>query len=90
MWRPPYSRRLSPAPWGITSWPAAMLLAIVFYALGSLPATAGAFGPAWTHTPYYARALPIDWLTAGAGGALFGYWSSQRVHEAHHLAENEQ
>ena len=31
--------------------------------------------------PLYARALPLDWLTAGSAGALLGYWLSARVHE---------
>jgi hypothetical protein len=33
----------------------------------------------------YAYALPIDWMTVGEGGALLGYWVSQRIHEIRHF-----
>ncbi|MFW6153756.1 MAG: hypothetical protein ACOC95_00900 [Planctomycetota bacterium] len=38
----------------------------------------------WALVPPLANALPIDWLCAGCGGAVGGYWVSSRIREARH------
>ncbi|MFW6133186.1 MAG: hypothetical protein ACOC8F_04760 [Planctomycetota bacterium] len=42
---------------------------------------------AWKLLPHYARILPADWLTGGCGGALIGYWMSERINEMRHLEQ---
>ena len=58
-----------------------ILVGILFYALASV-ASVGESVQDWIHVPYYARVLPIDWLTAGCAGAAFGYWLCQRFNES--------
>jgi hypothetical protein len=36
---------------------------------------------AWSRVPLPARVLPIDWLSAGVGGVLLGFWISSRLRE---------
>jgi hypothetical protein len=36
---------------------------------------------AWTSVPLPARVLPVDWLSAGVGGVLTGYWIACRIRE---------
>ncbi len=62
-------------------WLAPMVMGILFYMLG-LASSTGASGGNWTNAPLYAQVLPIDWLTAGCGGAALGCWFSQRSAEA--------
>lgn len=40
---------------------------------------------AWTQVRVISRVLPIDWLSAGCGGAALGYWMSSRIHESRRL-----
>ena len=73
-----------PTPCGAGAWMLPALLAVCSYVLA---ATAGV-GPGpqgWIEVSHYARALPVDWMTAGAGGAMLGYWVSLRVHEARYF-----
>ena len=44
----------------------------------------------WANLPLTARALPIDWLTLGAGGALAGYWIAARIREARFFEAQQQ
>jgi hypothetical protein len=56
----------------------------VFYAVGMLNAGRGVNLITW---PEPMRVLPIDWLTAGCGGALLGFWMAGRMKE-HHIFES--
>jgi hypothetical protein len=58
--------------------------AVVFYLLFGCTSVGGV-PDAWTRVQPYAYALPIDWMTVGEGGALLGYWVSQRIHEIRHF-----
>ncbi len=53
---------------------------LALYVLAAMAAVPGT-PLAWAGVPYYARPLPVDWLTVGAGGALVGYWFGSRYHE---------
>ena len=68
---------------------APLLAAVVFYAMAAfvpIPPTP----EGWIKVPLYARALPVDWLTAGCGGAVLGYWISWRIHELRLLEKEEE
>ena len=71
----------------------AVLLPLAFgVATYLLAGAAGVGGPpqGWIDVGLYARALPVDWLTAGSGGAILGCWTSQRMHEAKQLDRQEE
>ena len=75
----------------VVSWGSALLTGILFYMLAM--ASSGRVGPnVWIKVQLFARALPIDWMTAGGAGGVLGYWISERIHELRHIerhAENE-
>ena len=75
--------QLMPARFSLPCLAAPLVLAIGIYvsaAVGLEP-----FGPlTWATVPRLAIALPIDWLCAGCGGAVGGYWVSSRIREARH------
>lgn len=58
-------------------WLAPILLGVAMYlkqyALGGLDTLN------WTQVDLWVHALPVDWLTAGCGGAVGGYWLSRRL-----------
>ncbi len=64
----------------------AAAVAVVVYILGATSVT-GDSPQSWMSVPLYARALPIDWMTFGAGGGVLGYWVSERIHEARHYTK---
>jgi hypothetical protein len=75
------AQRLLPAPHIGAYLLAPLATAVVFYALASVVP----YGPqadAWDAVPLQARVLPLDWLTAGCGGAMLGCWIGQRMDEA--------
>ena len=75
------AQRLLPAPRVEAYLLAPLVAAVVLYALASV----ASYGPrveAWAAVPLYARVLPLDWLTAGCGGAMLGCWVGQRMQEA--------
>jgi hypothetical protein len=79
------SRCSSPA------WAAAVVLGAGSYVLAAVNAATFQSGPAtWVDVPACFQALPVDWLTAGAGGALLGYWVSSRMHESKFLEYHEE
>ena len=61
---------------------AVLLLGIVFYAKACLVPGGDL---AWVNIDPIAQALPVDWLAAGCGGAVGGFWLSSRLHDAKHL-----
>ena len=73
-----------PSPHGLVAMVLPMLTAVGFYAVGWAGAVSGQAAD-WTTVSILYRALPIDWFTAGGGGALLGFWISQRVHEFRHV-----
>ncbi|MFP4215217.1 MAG: hypothetical protein ACLFVH_04760 [Phycisphaerae bacterium] len=68
-----------------------VVLGVVIYLLGMF-ASAGPVEAhnAWLRVPPYAHALPLDWITAGVGGAGLGFWISSRIHELRHMEKQEQ
>ncbi|MCE5324802.1 MAG: hypothetical protein LLG01_00150 [Planctomycetaceae bacterium] len=58
-----------------------VVLAVVMYALGAMKTVSG-MHLSWETVAPYACAVPLDWVTAGAAGAVAGYWVSSRIHEA--------
>lgn len=70
--------------------PLALPLAAMPLLSGALHCLLGALrtpsGPdAWVRAADMTRALPVDWLTVGVGGALAGYWVASRLHETKHF-----
>lgn len=59
----------------------ALVSAVVMYALAAFMSINGTTN-AWMNVPIFARALPIDYLTAGGGGAVLGYWVNCRINQA--------
>lgn len=87
--------QLFPQPYALVIWALPMVIAVVFYAIAWAVAPAAGHVTDWAKVNMLFRALPIDWLAAGGGGALLGFWASQRVHEYrlvhhHHEQEKEQ
>lgn len=65
-----------------------VLSAVAIYALAGAMSISGTHG-AWMGVKSFAHALPIDWLTAGGGGAVLGYWVSSRAKEARYCGRIE-
>jgi len=72
---------------GIVSWLAPVLAALLFYALAAVSFGQAAGSNVPTIAPY-ARALPVDWVTAGGAGGVLGYWISERIHEFRHIEQH--
>lgn len=83
------AHQVFPAPYSIVAAAVPVLTAVLFYALAALTSIGGS-AHAWIDVPLYARALPVDWLTAGTGGAVLGYWISARIHESRLMEQLEQ
>lgn len=83
------AHQVFPAPYGLVAWLTPAVAAMALYALAAASSIGG--GPqAWMDIKPYAQALPVDWLTAGAGGALIGYWISERTYESRLLEQREE
>lgn len=70
-----------PSPFGGLGWLLPMVLAICCYCLGAT-STIAQPPQGWIEVRLYARVLPIDWLTAGCGGAMLGFWANLRTRQA--------
>lgn len=76
-------------PLSIVAWLMPMILGLAIYLLSSISPIGGEVTD-WTKVSLLARALPVDWMTAGAGGGVLGYWISERIHEARHIEKQQQ
>jgi hypothetical protein len=66
-----------------------VLMGIVFYVLAAQRPIA--IEPqAWIMLENYSRPVPLDWITAGGGGAMTGLWISRRVRQAKKLQKEGQ
>ncbi len=70
-----------PAPLVSVYFAAPLLAGVLFYALASVGSYDMSIPQGWVGLPWYARALPVDWLTAGGGGAAIGVWIGQRMRD---------
>ena len=82
------SHQVFPGAYSIAAWLMPPVTAVMFYSLAANEITAGP--QAWMAVPAYSRALPVDWLTAGCGGAVLGYWICRRLHETHHIERRQE
>lgn len=82
------AHQVFPARTTVAAWLAPMLVGMAFYVLAAVSSIHS--GPnAWASVDLTATALPIDWMTAGAGGGVLGYWISERIHELKHFENQE-
>lgn len=58
-----------------------IVVGILYCILGAVSAVEGN----WMKVISPAQALPVDWISAGGGGAVLGFWISERLHEMHLL-----
>jgi hypothetical protein len=77
---------LFPNPSVVPACAAVLTLAIVAYLKACLVHGAE---PVWILVWPPAHALPIDWLTAGCGGAVGGHWLASRLHDLKHMPKPE-
>jgi len=75
-----------PAPCGMVAWVLPVIVGIAYYILGTVWVGQGG----WMDVRAASQALPIDWIAAGGGGAMLGYWFSARVHETRVLEQEEE
>jgi len=83
------AHQLFPTPWLVCAWAGPALVGCFLYALAAF-AVVDNSPQSWIQVPFYARALPIDWLAAGCGGSVLGYWVSSRMHEQRKLEAAEE
>ncbi|MCY2932253.1 MAG: hypothetical protein NTV86_22705 [Planctomycetota bacterium] len=84
-----------PAPYSMVAVLMAACTGALFYLTAAI-ASVGSGPNAWILAPVhagpgtlpYAAALPIDWVAAGGGGAVIGFWISERIHEARYLSDD--
>ena len=84
------AHQIFPTACGPVMWAMPLAVGAAVYALAAYTAGgSGATSMAWLEAPRLARALPIDWIGAGSGGAVAGHWLSTRMHETktleHHM-----
>lgn len=82
------AHQVFPAAYSVLAWTMPIVAALILYTLAAASVVQDHPQP-WMVLDAHYRALPIDWLTAGCGGAVLGYWISERLHEARHI-ENHQ
>jgi len=78
-----------PTRLSLPAWAAPVVAAVGYYVLAAAGALHTGQG-AWMAVEPCRQALPIDWMTAGVGGAILGYWVSSRMHESKFLEHQEQ
>lgn len=80
------ARYVFPSRLSVGCWLAPVAMGLFVYARAAMAAPEP--GPlAWARvlSASWVAALPIDWFTAGCGGAIGGYWLACRIHGAAHL-----
>jgi hypothetical protein len=82
------AHQLLPSRHSMLMWTLPFVVAMFLYAMGAA-LDLGESPRAWAIVPLRARALPIDWMTAGCGGAFLGYWLSARIHEMRFIEKRE-
>ena len=82
------AHQLMPSRHSMLMWVLPFAVAAFLYGAGA-GMSLGDSPRAWTAVPLRARALPIDWLTAGCGGVFLGYWLSARIHEMRFIEKHE-
>jgi len=75
------AEQIYPTRFAVVSIMLPLLVGAVFYCYGVVTSISDAPN-VWMTVPYSLRALPLDWLTAGVGGAMVADWVSSRVREA--------
>ncbi len=80
-------QKVVPTRTNLTAWAVPVVLGAALYLLAALSAVRGGQG-AWMEVRVYAQALPIDWLTAGLGGAMLGHWEDLRMREARYIDDS--
>ncbi|MGB2823171.1 MAG: hypothetical protein WBF17_19460 [Phycisphaerae bacterium] len=73
-----------PTRLSLPAWAAPITAAVGYYVLAAVGALSTGQG-AWMAVDVCRQALPIDWMTAGVGGGMLGYWVSSRTHESKFL-----
>ena len=76
--------QLFPSRLNWAAWASPLAAGAAFYVLAAVGAPRTGCG-AWMSVYNSSQALPIDWITAGLGGALLGFWGSSRLHEGKFL-----
>ena len=76
-------------PVGVSTpcWIAPIVLGALFYLKSSGVPYVGVI--TWTNVDAWGHILPIDWLSAGCGGAVGGYWISRRLGDLRRLRDAE-
>ena len=82
-----FSQRIVPTRTNVTAWATPAVMGVLLYVLGAI-SSFGVGRGAWMDVAFYARALPIDWMTAGLGGAMLGHWEDLRMREARYIDES--
>ncbi len=82
------AQHVAACPWRLLALLMPIVLGIVFCVL-AWATHVGSGLNAWISVRSYASALPIDWATAGCGGAMIGFWISSRMSEAKQLEDHD-
>ncbi len=81
------SQKIVPTHTNLRAWVTPVAMGVLLYVLAAI-SSVGAGRGAWLDVARYARALPIDWITAGLGGAMLGHWEELRMREARYIDES--
>jgi hypothetical protein len=80
-------QKVVPTRMNLTAWAVPVALGAALYVLAAISAVRTGQG-AWIEVRLYAQALPIDWMTAGLGGAMLGHWEDLRMREARYIEDS--
>jgi hypothetical protein len=83
-------QKVVPTSSNLTAWAVPVALGVGLYVLAALSVVRTG-QEAWVEVQKYykyAQALPIDWMTAGLGGAMLGHWEDLRMREARYIEDS--